>query len=263
MGSTVLSAVDIPMSRAYTEARRSGKVGGGKRRTNKVGSDSTVRRELVVLVAAANHALRWKRIKPADMPSIELPRETVASVDEDDEALLPGAPFFTREQVDKLIALAGQETADPLREMQRWIRVVYFTGARRRSIENLTVRQVVLDRRKINLATPGKRQTKKRQPVVPIFTVIEDDLKVLCEGKKPTDRVFKPRNFYRDFMALCRALEFPEPHHPHMLRHSRATHLLQDRRSPYDVAKLLGDTLKTVEANYGHHAPDDLRSALE
>ncbi len=45
---------------------------------------------------------------------------------------------------------------------------------------------------------------------------------------------------------------------PHVLRHTRATHLLQDRKSPWAVANLLGDTVKTVLDVYGHHCPDFL-----
>lgn len=260
MGAMPLADVDIPLSRAYADARRSGRVGGGKRRRERNGSAATIRRELVVLVAAGNHALRWKRIQPAELPRVEFPALDAPTGEDGD---LPGAPFFSKEQIQQLIDLASLEVGDPRLEMMRFIRLCYHTAARRASIENLTVRQVALDRRKINLATPGKRQTKKRQPVVPIFDAILEDCRVLCEGRDPSDRLFRPRNFYREFVDLCRALDFPEPHHPHMLRHSRATHLLQDGRNIYDVAALLGDTIKTVEANYGHHAPDDLRGALE
>ena len=190
-------------------------------------------------------------------PSIELP----GLLDEASEEGLHGeAPFFTREQVASLIDLAGQQDD---KSMQRFIRLCYYTAARRRSIEHLTAAQVSLERRKISLATPGKRQTKKRQPVVPVFDAIVEDLRALLAGKKGADLLFTPRSFYRDFMSLCRALDFPEPHNPHMLRHSRATHLLQDGKGIYDVAALLGDTVATVERNYGHHRPDDLRGKLE
>lgn len=262
-GDRPLGEVDIPWSEAYTAARRSGKLWTGKRLSDarKHATDATIRRELVVLVAAGNHALARKRIDVSEKPSVKMPREVVIFDGEDDT--LPGQPFFSREQITQLIDLAAQETADPKLEMMRWIRVCYYTAARRRSVEQMMTKQVVFSRRKINLATPGKIQTKKRQPVVPIFKAIEEDLRVLCAGKGPADRLFRPRSFYREFMALCRALDFPEPHHPHMLRHSRATHLLQDGKSIWDVAKLLGDTVATVELNYGHHAPDDLRAALE
>jgi site-specific recombinase XerD len=49
----------------------------------------------------------------------------------------------------------------------------------------------------------------------------------------------------------------------HVFRHSRATHLLQDSVDPWAVAGLLGDTLKTVMATYGHHCPEHLRRAIE
>ena len=61
---TPLSEIDIPASRAYADVRRRGEIG------QRPGADSTIRRELVVLVAAANHARKWKRISAAEMPSI-------------------------------------------------------------------------------------------------------------------------------------------------------------------------------------------------
>jgi site-specific recombinase XerC len=45
-----------------------------------------------------------------------------------------------------------------------------------------------------------------------------------------------------------------------MLRHSRATHMLMDGEDPYKVAKLLGDTLATVERVYGHYDVDYLKT---
>lgn len=249
--------VGIPQSRAYAAARRAGTVNGSVRKSNLTVTNATLRRELVVLVAAANHARKWKRITAADMPSVELPTLDQA-VDED--GIHGEALHFTKEQVQALFEIAG-EAED--QEMARYLRLLYYTAARRRSIENLTVGQIRLERRKISLATPGKKQTKKRQPVVPIFDAILDDCKALIDGKEPGDRIFRPRDFYKEFNLLCRALEFKAPHHPHMMRHSRATHLLQDGKTIYDVAALLGDTIKTVEANYSHHAHDDLRESLE
>lgn len=257
MGEKRLVEVDIPLSRAYADARRAGKIGGGARRSNKTAGDATIRRELVVLVAAANHARRWKRITTAEMPSVEFP---TIDREVDEDGIHGEALHFSKEQVQSIFRIAG-EAED--QEMAHYLRLLYYTAARRRSIEQLTAGQVRLERRKISLATPGKKQTKKRQPVVPIFEAILGDCKALVADKKAGDRLFTPRNFYREFVALCRALEFEEPFHPHMMRHSRATHLLQEGKNIYDVAALLGDTVKTVEANYGHHAHDELRENLE
>ena len=79
----------------------------------------------------------------------------------------------------------------------------------------------------------------------------------------PGEFVFgKPAKFYQPFQALMRSLNMPEKAFPHILRHSRATHLLQDGVSIYEVAKLLGDTIATVERVYGHHAPDHNSAAM-
>jgi integrase len=244
-GSKPIANVDIPASRAYVKARVEGQIGGGKRRPDKRGSISTVRRELNVLVAAANHARKWKRLTA--MPSVELPHEERPDNDEE-------IAFFEWPVLERLIAAADGE-------LRQFIKLAYYTAARRRSIENLTAAQVNLFRRQIILATPGKARTKKRQPIVPIFDEIVADIATLT-GNRPVGRLFKTVSFYTPFMRLCRSLDLPEPHHPHMLRHSRATHLLQAGKSPYDVAALLGDTLKTVEATYGHHSPNGLRAKL-
>jgi integrase len=244
-GSKPISEIDIPATRGYVKARVEGLIGGGKRRKDKRGSIATVRRELNVLVAAANHERKWKRL--TIMPSVELPAEERPDSDEEVE-------YFEKPVLDRLIAAAEGE-------LRQFIKIAYYTAARRRSIENLTAQQVNLFRRQIILATPGKARTKKRQPIVPIFDEIVPDIAALV-GSKAAGRLFTTVSFYRPFMMLCRSLDLPEPHHPHMLRHSRATHLLQAGKDIYDVAGLLGDTVKTVEATYGHHSPNGLRMKL-
>ena len=244
-GSKPIAEIDIPATRGYVAARLAGEIGGGRRRKSKVGSISTIRRELNVLVAAANHERKWKRL--TTMPSVELPAEE--RVDRDEVVA-----YFEKPVLQQLIGAAEGE-------LKHFIKLSYYTAARRKSIENLTAEQCHLFRRQIVLATPGKARTKKRQPVVPIFDEIMADVATLT-GRTPTGRLFETGSFYRAFMALCRSLDLPEPHHPHMLRHSRATHLLQDGKGIYDVAGLLGDTVKTVEATYGHHSPNALRRKL-
>jgi site-specific recombinase XerD len=43
-----------------------------------------------------------------------------------------------------------------------------------------------------------------------------------------------------------------------MIRHSRASHLLQDGEDLWKVARLLGDTVATVERVYAHVLPEHL-----
>jgi len=49
---------------------------------------------------------------------------------------------------------------------------------------------------------------------------------------------------------------------PHVLRHTRATHLLQQGVHPKAVADLLGYDVTTVLRVYGHACPDYLETAL-
>ena len=269
-GNRLLESVDIPLSRAYTKARLTGTIGGrrkmassktlaneGKKAREKKQANpnprsarakpATVRRELNVLVAAANHALKWKRTT-ANV-SVELPQEARLGVDDE-------APYLTVEEVKKLIEAATGE-------LRLFIELAYLTGARRGSIQELKRGQVKLPQKRILLQPPGKRATKKRQPIVPILKAMEAPLKKLMETGG-SERLFSTPDFYKPYVALAKACGIEKGRaHPHVLRHSRATHLLQDGKSLYDVAKLLGDTVRTVEAVYGHHSHEHLAGALE
>lgn len=241
-----LDDVDVPSSRQYAEARTTGLIGGGARRKIKAVTPSTVRRELNVLVAAANHAVwmkRWKGVVMVDLP----PEKRLGQDDE--------APYFSREEIAQLLETPG--------ELGRFIHLAYFTGARKKSIEDLGRSQVKWRERRILLQRPGKVSTKKRQPIVPILKAMEPALKALCEDGG-AERLFECADFYRPFKARCAEIGVADERaHPHTLRHSRATHLLQDGKSIYDVARLLGDTPATIERVYGHHSPDHLAASLE
>jgi integrase len=50
-------------------------------------------------------------------------------------------------------------------------------------------------------------------------------------------------------LALGRRAGVPSAH-PHRFRHTFAVDLLSRGASPYDVAKLLGDTVDTIEKHY-------------
>jgi site-specific recombinase XerD len=63
-------------------------------------------------------------------------------------------------------------------------------------------------------------------------------------------------NPYKPFHALCRDCGLPDDKAmPHVLRHSRATHLLEDGTPIYMVAQLLGDSIETVQSVYAHVSP--------
>lgn len=264
-GDRRLEDVDVPASQSYAGARFLGQIGGGARRADKRGSPSSVRRELNVLVAAANHAIWMGRTTKGWIISVDLPPEKRLGPDDE-------APYYTHDELKKLFKeaeiMAEEERTlhsdDPVAgEIEDFVKLLYYTGARRRSIENLDRSQVKVEARRILLQKPGKRTTKKRQPIVPILKDMEDPLGALLARGRP-NRLFGCVDFYRPYRTLCERAGIEEARrHPHVMRHTRATHLLQDGKSIYDVARLLGDTIATVERVYGHHSHDHLAAKLE
>lgn len=258
-GDSPITAIDIPASRSYAEARRRGATDRPKaeRGRGKIGhSDSTIRRELVVLSAAANHAARWKRIGPSatpptPMPSIELPREAESEK----------VKWLSKAE----LALAISKADGKLRD---WIELAYGTAGRRASVERLTRFQVDLARGRIDLRGPTEtalqRRSKKRRPVVPIDARMRPIAERLMHDNKDSEWLFgEPLHMYRPFSEHMIAIGLADKKNPHILRHSRATHLLNDGVPIFKVAKLLGDTVATVERVYGHAIVDELMSDLE
>lgn len=244
----LLRAIDIPACRAYRDARKAGRVGGNsyysltvKRR----GADPTIRRELGVLRAAASHSLRWKRIPPGDMPTFELPSGAKRPREHE---------FFTHYQLATLIFEAECDLRDA-------ILLYYYWGARRKTVEKLHVEQVKLDRNPpiVYLAKSTDPETKKRKPTVPVYRPILKVLERRVTAAKQTGGYLfgKSADFYLPLKRLCKRLGFA-PWYPHALRHTRITHLMMAGENPYKVAKLVGDTVTTIERVYGHHTPDFL-----
>lgn len=246
--ATPLAEIDIPASRGYAVWRKATARGTGPGRHG--ASDSTIRRELVVLQAAANHALKWRRLSARDqLPSIELPLETPRT-----------EVWLTKPELERAIAAAPE----PLKS---FILITYYTGARRASVEGLTRGQVDLRGGRINLTSPhetmAQRHSNKHRPIVPIHPRIRPVVEQLLIAHEDSEYLFGKRlDMYRRFHEHMTSIGLPNKAHPHVLRHSRATHLLQDGIAIYDVARLLGDTVATVEKVYGHHSADHLASTV-
>lgn len=219
-------------------------------------SDATIARELGALKAAANCCLKWKKITINQMATFELPKNLPRR-----EVWLLG---------DELKTVYLKSAFDPV--MHLFVRLLYITGSRRNAIEVLEWSQVDFKRSVIYLNKPGQKVTKKRRPAVPMGALL-GDLKAAYDKRENNYVLGSSSDRYRAFMSLLESCGLKEVEErdgrpagritPHILRHTRATHLLEAGMSSYAVGKLLGDSAATVEKNYGHACMSKLNEDLE
>jgi integrase len=159
-----------------------------------------------------------------------------------------GAQPFTGEQLTKLRQAANEDLLAYL--LLRW------TGLRGSDVVRLTWAEIDWEAREMNRLT----QKRRKRVVLPISTELFFALEAERDRRqpKPSDRVLvnpvtgaamtRPRLYYR-MLAVGRRADVPDAH-PHRYRDSFAVDMLARGVSPYDVAKLLGDTVATVEKHY-------------
>lgn len=237
-GKTLVRNVGVAATEAYASHRRKAGIG-----------DSTIRRELGALGAAAAYCVK-RELMPIDQsPRIEKPKDVETK-----------APWFDKDSVRLIF-----EKSDG--KLRAFCRMAYYWAARRRSVSSLWVAQIDLKHGLVDLHKPGAPVTKKRKAIVPIYPEIRRDVETLLLETDNEYLFGGPMDFYHPFVELCekhgiRAVGLPDGKTPwpHMLRHSRATHMLMDGEDIYKVAKLLGDTVQMVEKTYGHHVPEYLHT---
>jgi integrase len=227
---------------AYIAKRQRGAIG-------KPSKDSTIGRELSVLTAAINHAVRAKRISSVDTPSIERPPESA-----------PRERWLTKEEARRLMA-AARGTAEKLPRVYRFIAIALATASRKQAILDLRRNQIDMQHGLIHFNPAGRQQTNKRRAALPISDelrpVLEQTLKEI-EGNYVLDHNGSLR---KAFDSACRRAGL-EDVTPHTLRHTKATWLAQAGVPLSDIAGLLADSIRTVEKNYLHHCPEHLRGAV-
>ena len=159
-----------------------------------------------------------------------------------------GAQPFKGEQLTKLREAAKQDLLAYL--LLRW------TGLRGSDAVRLTWDEIDWQAREINRLT----QKRKKRVILPIQQELLFALEAERDSRQPGsgDRILinpetgkpmtRPRLYYR-MLALGKRAGVPDAH-PHRYRDSFAVDMLARGASPYDVAKLLGDTVETVEKHY-------------
>lgn len=232
----------------YCRDRRAGKLG-------RVVQDGTVRRELqhlrTVLIYASRNPKRTF-VHPHHLPRIVMPEKSE-----------PRSVVATDDEIDRLMAAAQPDEAETLTRAYRFIAIARWTAARKNSIETLPWSRVDLDAGTIDFREPGRRITQKRRVPVPIAAKLLPILRRAFAEKTGLFVLGETNDIRESFMSAGRRAGVRKEITPHVLRHSWATHAADRGVSAWTIAKMLGDTLATVEENYMHRSQVGLREALD
>lgn len=159
-----------------------------------------------------------------------------------------GAHPFSADELTRMQAHAGNDLLAFM--LLRW------TGLRGSDAVALTWSEVHFDQKEIERVT--QKRTKK--VILPIQSELLAVLEMEHSGRKPelNERVLlhpiakgtmTRKRLYHRMLALGKRAGVPDAH-PHRFRDTFAVDMLARGASPYDVAKLLGDTIETVEKHY-------------
>jgi integrase len=209
------------------------------------------RRELEVLRAAINH---WHREHGplASVPAVVMPPKTPRR-----------ERWLTRSEVARLLWEARRTP-----HLARFILLGIHTGSRSRAL--LTMRWSWIDfANRIALRrSPDEIETKKRTPPVKLGRRILGHLRrwrrLEPKGTLIVHYEGAPiGSLRRSFANACKRAGLGADVTPHILRHSRATWLMQRGVDPWQAAGHLGMSVAILQTVYGKHHPDFQSDAAE
>jgi integrase len=217
--------------------------------------EATAAKELSTLRAAVNWAVKNGDLTSA--PFVELPPRQ------------PGRDrWLTRAEVARLLWESRRHEKSRT-HLPLFVMLAVYTGARREAILSLRWSQVDLVRGQINFNPPGRQQTNKRRPTIPIPRGLRWFLaKAQARASSPHviayegERILRIR---RAFAGACRRAGL-EGVVPHVLRHTCGCWLAQQGVDLWQIAGWLGHSNERTSELYLHHHPDYLakaRQALE
>lgn len=243
MGSKRLNDLRPEHFKGYESGRKSGRIGARRAR-----SSGTLLRELTHLQTAINYCERAKLIDPTHAPYIPMPDKPP-----------PRDRWLRKDEIDMIRA-----NCVPWSRAEIFIMLALATGARKRVIETLKWDQICLQTNMIDFGR-GKAITKKKKPVVPI----RSDLRAYLEGLRrqqlgnPAIFVCYHNGDIRKSLDAVTKRAGINGVTPHVFRHTYATHASMNGVPLGEIARILGDTIATVEKTYAKFQPGYLQGAME
>ena len=266
-GDRVVSEMTEVLCRDYVDwrcAQTDKRATKSKGRTIK---PTTARRELVTLSAALNWCFRNKKLdrpvavmlpKVAERRERYLIRSQVA-------ALLWAALGFTRDGTRNRFRIN--------RHLARFVLIATYTGSRHDTILKLQwmastsggwfdLDSGVLYRRPQDAIETNKRRTPspippRLMPHLKRWRKLSTQYVIEYDGKPIASQLRRAWTGARQMAGLG-----PEVT-PHVLKHTCATLMLQNRVSTWDVAGVLGTSEAVIRKTYGHHSVEHFRRAVD
>jgi len=229
----------------YCKKRKNAEIG-------KCAGDGTLDRELRILITAIKYAAKRLKI-PTDeaVPDIRFSFPSPPQAKE---------TWLTIQEMNKMLELA-KNGKDNYTRIYRFCMLGFYTGQRKKAILELKTSQVDLQSGIIDFNPPGRAQTKKNRPKVPIADELLPIIKQAIEQKQEYICIH-PGDIRKSFETVVKKCKFDKHVTPHVLRHTYASQALQAGVTIWEVAGVMGDDPKMVLERYGHHDPNFLRSAV-
>jgi len=205
---------------------------------------ATIKRAMSIAKAAVNHA--WK--------NGELDRPVPF-------ASLPEGP--NRERALSVAEFARLWDAEMAEHVRMFLVLLLGTAARPEAVLELTRFQCDLDRGTINLNPPGRPQTKKRRPILPMAAFLRPWIEAAPAGPLVAFRGRPVRYLAHAFQNLRDAAGFGRNVTAYTIRHTVATELARRGVPPLEIASFLGHRMPDFRTTgrYVHVAPDYLANA--
>jgi len=174
-------------------------------------------------------------------------------------------PFNTQE-INKVIDLVGDKTDFISVRNKLIVELFYSTGIRRAELINIKEKDVSLSNRTIKVL--GKR---KKERFAPLLNTVIQTLKQYLNLKKEfsigLEELFITKNgnkiyetlVYRIINSYFSKVSSKEKKSPHILRHSFATHLLNEGADLNSVKELLGHSSLASTQVYTHNSLDAIK----
>jgi integrase/recombinase XerD len=180
--------------------------------------------------------------------------------------------YLTPAEMEKLLRVPdGGEY--PLARAKTMLEVLYATGVRASELLAIKPEYVNLAEGWIRVFGKGSKER-----MVPMHDRAKRSLErflrlrsAVFSGKAPDPQVFLGRDgkalsrvgLWRDLKALALRAKLGRELHPHLLRHTFATHLLRGGADPRAVQEMLGHSSLTTTQIYTHLDPSALKRAHE